>query len=110
MPHRIVEIEADARRVAFAGAADDVVALNLIARSDAAVAEDASLMVDRDDGARSVLWALVQHRPVKPRREVFGAERGRQVAGGRRQCHRRVKRSRSAPKTPPRGFTAICPE
>ena len=48
--HRVVEVEADARRVALAGAADDLVALDVVAGADAAVAEDAGLVIDGDDG------------------------------------------------------------
>ena len=57
LAHRVVEVEADARRVTLAGAADDLVHLDVVARADAAVAEDAGLVIDGDDGARSVLWA-----------------------------------------------------
>src|SRR4051794_530658 len=55
LPHRVVEVERDARRVALARAPDDVVALDVVARADAAVAEDARVVVDRDDGVRVVL-------------------------------------------------------
>jgi hypothetical protein len=60
MSHRVVEVEADARRVSLAGAADDFVALDLVASADAAVAKDAGLVVDLDDGTRCVLRAGFQ--------------------------------------------------
>src|SRR5262249_38062420 len=62
LAHRVVEVEADLRRVALAAAADDLVALDVVARADAAVAEDASLVVDGDDGRRRVGRARVAVR------------------------------------------------
>src|SRR4051795_4519968 len=59
LAHRVVEVERDARRVALARAADDVVALDVVARADAAVAEDAGVVVDRDHRVREVLAAPV---------------------------------------------------
>src|SRR3954449_1685378 len=55
LAHRVVEVERDARRVALAGTPDDVVALDVVARADAAVAQDARVVVDRDDRVRVVL-------------------------------------------------------
>ena len=54
LAHRVVEVEGDAGRVALATAADDVVALDVVAGSDAAVAEDAGVMVDGDHRIRGV--------------------------------------------------------
>src|SRR5262245_31242116 len=56
LAHRVVEVKCDAGFVALARAADDFVALNLIARADTAVAEDAGLVIDGDDRAGGVLW------------------------------------------------------
>src|SRR3954454_11086328 len=55
LAHRVVEVERDPRRVALARAPDDVVALDVVAGADAAVAEDARVVVDGDDGVRVVL-------------------------------------------------------
>src|SRR3954463_14082581 len=55
LAHRIVEVEGDARRVALAGAPDDVVALDVVARAHAAVAEDAGVVVDGNDRVGAVL-------------------------------------------------------
>src|SRR6516164_5711719 len=52
--HRLVEVEGDAGTVAFAGAADDLVGLHVVAGTDAAVAKDARLMIDGDDGGGEV--------------------------------------------------------
>src|SRR5262249_3430860 len=54
LAHRVVEVERDPRFVPLAGPADDFVALNLVACPDAAVAEDAGLVIDGDDGAGGV--------------------------------------------------------
>ena len=45
-PHRVIEVEADPRGVALARAADDFVALDVVAGTDAAIAEDACLMIE----------------------------------------------------------------
>ena len=58
--HRLVEVEADARGVALAGAADDLVALDVVARADAAVAEDAGLVIDGDDRRGDVSLGAVR--------------------------------------------------
>ena len=47
--HRVVQVEGDPGGVPLAAAADDVVALDVVAGPDAAVAEDARVVVDRDD-------------------------------------------------------------
>src|SRR3954454_8595195 len=62
LAHGVVEVERDARRVALARAADDVVALDVVARADAPVAQDACVVVDRDDGVRVVLAPAVAAR------------------------------------------------
>ena len=46
--HRIVEVEGDACRVALAHPAEDLVVPDLIAAADAAVAEDAGVVIDAD--------------------------------------------------------------
>src|SRR4051794_29371323 len=55
LAHRVVEVERDAGRVALARAADDVVALDVVARPDAPAAQDARVVVDGDDRVREVL-------------------------------------------------------
>ena len=52
--HRVVEVEGDPGGVALAAAADDVVALDVVAGADAAVAQDAGVVIDRDDGVGKV--------------------------------------------------------
>jgi hypothetical protein len=86
LAHRVVQVERDQRRVALARAADHVVALDVVARADAAVAQDARVVVDRDHGVRAVLAAPLsarEHRgvliePVAPDQHV------QLVVGGRR--------------------------
>ena len=50
IPHGQVRVEHDAGARALAAASDDVVALNVRAGADAAVAQDARAVVDGDDG------------------------------------------------------------
>ena len=57
LAHRVVEIEGDPGRIALSRAADDVVALDVVAGADAAVAEDARVVVDGDDRVGEVLAA-----------------------------------------------------
>src|SRR5262249_10329505 len=57
--HRRIEVERDAGLVALAGAADDLVRLQVVAAADAAVAQDAGLVVDRDHGRRGIARARV---------------------------------------------------
>ena len=52
--HRRVEVEGDPRGVALAHPADDLILLDLVAAADAAVAEDAGVVVDGDDQRRIV--------------------------------------------------------
>src|SRR5207302_10883612 len=47
--HRVAEVECDVRGVALSAAPDHVVALNVVAGPDAPVAEDAGVVVDRDN-------------------------------------------------------------
>ena len=49
-PHRVVQVEGDPRRVTLARAPDHVVALDVVAGPHAAVAQDAGVVVDVDDG------------------------------------------------------------
>ena len=49
LAHRLVEIEGDPCRGPLAGSPDHLVGLDVVAGSDAAVAEDAGLVVDGDD-------------------------------------------------------------
>src|SRR5579859_7001705 len=52
--HRVAKVERDVRGVALPAAPDHVVALDVVARPGAAVAEDARVVVDRDDRAGQV--------------------------------------------------------
>ena len=76
LAHRVVQVERDARRVALPGAADDVVALDVVARADAAVAEDAGVVVDADHRVR-----VVQPAPARLRQPlgVAGVVAAREV-------------------------------
>ena len=52
--HRVVQVERDPGGVALAAAPDDVVALDVVAGAHAPVAQDAGVMVHRDDRAGGV--------------------------------------------------------
>src|SRR5690349_2666315 len=52
--HRVAEVERDVRGVALAAAPDYVVALDVVAGPGAPVAEDAGVVVDRDDRAGQI--------------------------------------------------------
>ena len=52
--HRVAEVERDVRVEPLAAAPDHVVALDVVAGADAAVAQDAGVVVDGDDRARQV--------------------------------------------------------
>ena len=52
--HRVAEVERDVRGEPLAAAPDHVVALDVVAGADAAVAQDAGVVVDGDDRARQV--------------------------------------------------------
>src|SRR5260370_1457314 len=52
--HRRIEIESDAGGIAFAHAAEDEIAFDLVAATDAAVAENASVVVHGDGQGRIV--------------------------------------------------------
>src|SRR5262249_59507679 len=54
LAHRVVQVERDPGGVALAAAADDVVALDVVARAHAPVAQDAGVVVHRDDRAGEV--------------------------------------------------------
>ena len=58
--HRIIEIEGDARRVALAHPAQDLVVPDFIAAADAAVAENAGVVVDADQERRIVARPLAR--------------------------------------------------
>src|SRR5262249_12148325 len=58
LPHRVVEVEGDAGRVALAHAADDLVVADVVAAADAAVAQDAGVVIDGDDHRRLVVAAV----------------------------------------------------
>src|SRR5258707_14214737 len=47
--HRVVQVKRDPGSVALAAAADDVVALNIVAGTHAAIAQDAGVVVHGDD-------------------------------------------------------------
>jgi len=48
--------------MSLTGAADDLVALHLIAGADAAVAEDAGGVIDRDNGRRKIGSVRIAYR------------------------------------------------
>jgi hypothetical protein len=50
LTHRLVHVEADPRQEPFTVAADDLVHLDVIAGPDAAVAQDAGVVIDGDNG------------------------------------------------------------
>src|SRR5262249_9235308 len=50
VPHRPIEVERNARGISLPGPADHLVGLHLIAGADAAVAENACLVIDGNDG------------------------------------------------------------
>src|SRR6202034_2538215 len=52
--HRVAQVERDMGAVALAAAPDHVVALDVVAGPHTAVAEDAGVVVDRDNGAGQV--------------------------------------------------------
>ncbi len=52
--HRRIEIESDAGGIAFAHAAEDEIIFDFVAAADAAIAEDASVMVDSDGEGRII--------------------------------------------------------
>jgi len=54
LPHRVVQVERDPGGVALAAAPDDVVALDVVAGAYAPVAQDAGVVVHRDDRAGEV--------------------------------------------------------
>ena len=54
LTHRVVQVERDPGGVALAAAADDVVALDVVAGAHAPVAQDAGVVVHRDDRAGGV--------------------------------------------------------
>ena len=85
LAHRVVEVERDPRRVALARAADDVVALDVVARADAAVAQDAGVVVDGDDRVGVVLAAPVPAGELRLvlLHAVLADEHEQLVVGGR---------------------------
>src|SRR5205823_4138580 len=56
--HRVVEVEGDAGAVALAHAPDDLVVADLVAAADAAVTEDAGVVVHGDDDRGLVVAAV----------------------------------------------------
>src|SRR5262249_41664584 len=82
LAHRLIEIERDARRVALAGATDDVVVLDVVARPDAAIAQDAGLVVDRDHLRRGVAGAAVAVRQPRAVGAVAPRQRPELVVTG----------------------------
>src|SRR6266481_5604182 len=55
--HRRIEIESDAGEIAFAHAAEHEIIFDFVAATDAAIAEDARVMVDGDGKGRIILTA-----------------------------------------------------
>jgi hypothetical protein len=62
LAHGLVEVEADVRRVTLAGPPYDLIRLDFIAGADAAVTENAGLMVDSDNVGRIVAESVVAGR------------------------------------------------
>src|SRR5262245_8748104 len=56
--HRVVEVEGDAGTVALAHAAKYLVVANLATATDATVAQDAGVVIDRNDDRRLVVTAI----------------------------------------------------
>ena len=84
LAHRVVQVERDQRGVALAGAADHVVALDVVAGADAAVAQDAGVVVHRDHGVREVLAAAAPQRDAVLALDAVAARQREQlVVGGR---------------------------
>ena len=89
LAHRVIQVERDARRVALARAADDVVALDVVAGAHAPVAEDARVVVDRDDGVRVVLPAALTALDLGlVLLDAVAAHEHQQLVVGRRQLLR----------------------
>jgi hypothetical protein len=84
LAHRVVQVERDPRRVPLAGAADHVVALDVVARSHAAVAQDARVVVDRDHRVGVVLTAAAPVREVVALDAVAPHQHEQLVVGGGR--------------------------
>ena len=84
LPHRIVQVERDPRRIALARAPDHVVALDVVARAHAAVAQDARVVVDRDHRVRVVLAAPAAVREIVAADAVAPHQDEQLVVGGRR--------------------------
>ena len=113
LAHRIVQVERDQGRVALAGAADHVVALDVVAGADAAVAQDAGVVVDRDDRVAQIdAAAAAEWDPVLALDPVAAGEheqlvvgRGRLlgVLGRRRLVHHQELGERGAPGLDLRG-------
>ena len=79
LAHRVVQVEGDPRLVALAGAADDVVALDVVAGADAAVAHDAGVVVDMDDRVGVVHAAPARDRQPLAVDGVAAGQREQQV-------------------------------
>ena len=80
--HRVVQVERDQRGVALAGAADHVVALDVVAGADAAVAEDARVVVDGDDRVAQVDAAAAAEREAVLALDAVAAGEGEQLVVG----------------------------
>ena len=50
LSHRLIQVERNPSRMAFARSSDDLVRLQVVTSTDAAVAEDAGLVINRNDG------------------------------------------------------------
>ena len=84
LAHGVVQVERDAGRCALAAAPYDVVALDVVAGPDAPVAENASVVVHRDDRVRGVGAAAGGDRQSALAADPVPLRQGEQfvVAGG----------------------------
>ena len=65
LAHLLVEVEGNARFVSLTAPTDDFVALHVVARSDAAIAENAGLMIDVDHLRAVILASPMQGRKAR---------------------------------------------
>src|SRR5262249_44406729 len=84
LAHRVVQVERDPGGVALAAAADDVVALDVVARAHAPVAQDARVVVHRDDRVGQVGAAAgADRQAVLAAHAVAVGQREQLVVAGR---------------------------
>ena len=66
LPHGDIEVEADARSVPLARAADDVVALDIVAGTDTAIAENTRVVFHGDDCRTRIGGPGLRRSPLRP--------------------------------------------